>query len=86
MAKTITKLIVFLMAIALCACLFAGCEKSVKERNWADSGFVYIESKGHLDYLYYEETGVMYVYDAASYRGGLAPLFNADGTPMIWGG
>ena len=80
------KLIVFLMAIALCACLFVGCEESVNKNYWAGSGFVYIESKEHLDYLYYEDTGVMYVYDDTSYRGGLAPLLNADGTPMIWEG
>ena len=80
------KLIVFLMAIALCACLFVGCEESANKNYWAGSGFVYIESKEHLDYLYYEDTGVMYVYDDTAYRGGLAPLLNADGTPMIWEG
>ena len=80
------KLVAIFIAIALCACLFVGCEESVKERKWAGSGFVYIESKRNLDYLYYEETGVMYVCDADSYRGGLAPLFNADGTPMVWEG
>ena len=80
------KLIAFLMAIALCACLFVGCEESANKNYWAGSGFVYIESKEHLDYLYYEDTGVMYVYDDTSYRGGLAPLLNADGTPMIWEG
>jgi hypothetical protein len=87
MVKAMKKLVVIFMAIALCACLFVGCEGSADEKYWAGSGFVYIESKGHLDYLYYEETGVMYVYDDYSaYAGGLAPLFNADGTPMIWEG
>ena len=86
MVKMMTKLFAIFIAIALCACLFAGCEKSIRERNWTGSGFVYIESEGRLDYLYYEETGVVYVYDATSYRGGLAPLLNADGTPMIWEG
>lgn len=86
MAKTIKKLIAILMAIALCACLFVGCEESAEKKYWAGTGFVYIESKGQIDYLYYEETGVMYVYDDSSYRGGLAPLFNADGTLMIWEG
>lgn len=77
------KLVVFLMAIALCACLFIGC--TAKEA-WEDSGFIYIKSKGRIDYLYYEETGVIYAYDGTSYRGGLAPLLNPDGTPMIWEG
>lgn len=80
------KLITIFMTIALCACLFVGCEESENKKYWADSGFVYIEFKKHLDYLYYEETGVMYVYDDATYRGGLAPLLNSDGTPMIWEG
>lgn len=80
------KLIAFLMAIALCACLFAGCEDSMKRDYWSGTGFVYIESKMNIQYLYYEDTGVMYVYDGDSYRGGLAPLLNADGTPMIWEG
>ena len=80
------KLIAIFMAIALCACLFIGCGESSKEKYWAGSGFVYIESKEHLDYLYYEETGVIYVFDNSPYMGGLTPLVNADGTPMIWEG
>ena len=80
------KLITIFMIVALCACLFVGCEESTNREYWADSGFVYIKSKKHLDYLYYEETGVMYVYDDSPYRGGLTPLLNPDGTPMIWEG
>lgn len=80
------KLFAILMAIALCACLFAGCGELAKEKYWTGSGFVYIESKAHLDYLYYEKTGVMYVYDGSPRQGGLAPLVNSDGTPVIWEG
>lgn len=80
------KFVAIFMAIVLCACLFVGCEESEDREYWADTGFVYIESKKHLNYLYYEVTGVMYVYDDCAYRGGLAPLLNADGTPIIWEG
>jgi hypothetical protein len=79
------KLIVLLIVIALCACLFVGCDKeSRKKDSWAGTGFVYIESRGCVEHLYYEDTGVMYVYDASGYAGGLTVLLNPDGTPMIW--
>ena len=86
------KLIVLLMAIALCACLFAGCSRHYSDeyraKFWVNTGFTYIECKGYADYVYHNDTRVMYVfirgidYDST----GMSMLVNPDGTPMIWEG
>lgn len=88
MAKTMKKLIAIFMAISLCACLFVGCGVEELYRDtWADSGFTLIDVQGQMDYVYHNETKVVYVfirYD--SYRAGMTVLLNPDGTPMIWEG
>ena len=86
------KLIVLLMAIALCACLFAGCSNyytdEYRSEYWENTGFTYIECKSHADYVYHNDTKVMYVF----FRGirydntGMSVMLNPDGTPMIWEG
>ena len=93
MVKTVTKLIAFLMAIALCACLFVGCEGSSVSTSSAysedtPSMFVTVEYVG--DYwrvVYHKDTKVMYIVSAGSYnRGTFTVMLNSDGTPMIWEG
>ena len=86
------KLIASLMAIALCACLFIGCSRyysnEYRAKYWENTGFVHIKSKGWADYIYHNDTKVMYVfirgieYDST----GMSVLLNSDGTPMIWEG
>ena len=86
------KLIAIFVAIALCACLFAGCfrhyNNEYRAKYWENTGFTYIESKGCADYVYHNDTKVMYVsirgieYDSS----GMSVLVNPDGTPMIWEG
>ena len=84
------KLIVFLMAIALCACLFVGCSDTcdtISENRWANSGFTWIETKGGVSYVYHNDTKVMYIFSTGRYNAGSACLMlNADGTPMTWEG
>ena len=88
MVKTITKLIAIFMAIALCACLFIGCEGDGdgQPNRLQKSGFVLIERKGQFDYLYHNETKVMYVIFYNYNQAGMTVLLNPDGTPMIWEG
>lgn len=81
------KLVVFLMAIALCACLFVGCNREELHRGtWTDSGFTLVEVRGQVDYVYHNETKVMYVFITSGYQAGMTVLLNPDGTPVIWEG
>lgn len=89
MAKTITKLFAILMAIALCACLFVGCNgmPKVDENVSQSSSFVIVEDGGGYYIVYHKDTKVMYSLSAGGYNcGSLCLLVNADGTPMVWEG
>lgn len=87
------KLIAFLMAIALCACLFAGCggssvstSSTYNEDN--PSMFITVEYVSeNWRVVYHKDTKVMYAVSAGSYnRGTFTAMLNPDGTPMIWEG
>ena len=86
------RLLVILMVFALCACLFAGCSTHYSDEYranyWENTGFTYIECKGYADYVYHNDTKVMYVFmRGIDYNSsGMSVLFNTDGTPMIWEG
>ena len=83
------KLIAFLMAIALCACLFVGCSGSfeVDENVSNSSSFVVVEDGAGYKIVYHKDTKVMYTYSTGGYnRGSFCLLVNLDGTPMIWEG
>ena len=87
------KLFVFLMAIALCACLFVGCSGSSVSTSStynedAPSMFVTIERVGeYWQVVYHKDTKVMYVVSGGSYnRGTFTVMLNPDGTPMVWEG
>lgn len=86
MIKTITKLIVIFVAIALCACLFASCSDTISENIWENTGFTWIETKGGVEYVYHNDTKVIYVYKMVGNSAGMTVLLNPDGTPMIWEG
>ena len=86
------KLIVLLMAIALCACLFMGCGTPVEVETTDDSTsmFVCVESTAGTTgwmIVYHKETKVMYAVTQGYYNcGSFTVLLNPDGTPMIWEG
>ena len=87
------KLIAFLMAIALCACLFVGCGGSPVSQSSSynedqASMFVSVEYVSeNWRVVYHRDTKVMYVVSTGSYnRGTFTVLLNPDGTPMIWEG
>ena len=83
------KLIAFLMAIALCACLFVWCnsEPKVDENVSKSSSFVIVEDANGYSVVYHKDTKVMYVYSTYSYNyANFCVLVNPDGTPMIWEG
>jgi len=47
--------------------------KTVKETDWAGNMEVWVD----------RETGVNYLFHSSGYAGGLTPLLNRDGTPVI---
>ena len=86
------RLLIVLMAIALCACLFIGCGTAVevKTADKSTSMFVCVESTtGTTGWMivYHKETKVMYAVSQGGYNcGTFTVLLNPDGTPMIWEG
>lgn len=81
------KLLVFFVIIVICISLFVGCSAEARmENEWSGSGFTYIEKKGHVHYLYHNDTKVIYVFfeEYSGYSGGMTALLNPDGTPMIY--
>lgn len=86
------RLLIVLMAIALCACLFMGCGTSVEVETIDDSTsmFVCVESTAGTSgwmIVYHKETKVMYAVSQGYYNcGSFTVLLNPDGTPMIWEG
>ena len=90
MVKMITKLIAIFMAIALCACLFAGCGASVEtETGKSDTSMFVVVEKTDCGWwvVYHKYTKVMYVVSAGpSNCGVFTVMLNPDGTPMVWEG
>ena len=83
------RLIAVFIVIALCACLFVGCngESEANENVSKSSFFVIVEDANGYKVVYHKDTKVMYTYSASSYNyGNFCLLVNPDGTPMIWEG
>lgn len=83
------RLLVVLMAIALCACLFVGCSgnPTTDEEVSKGSSFVIVEDGTGYYVIYHKDTKVMYTFSTGgSNYGSFCLLVNADGTPMIWEG
>ena len=83
------KLVAFLMAIALCACLFVGCDENlVTEQEVSKiSSFAIVEDGPGYCIIYHKDTKVMYAFSTTgSNYGSFCLLVNADGTPMSWEG
>ena len=86
------RLLVVLMVIALCACLF-GCAAEAQiskegetEQESNTSMFIEVEKVAdNWRVVYHKDTKVMYVVSGGSYnRGTFTVMVNPDGTPMIW--
>lgn len=83
------RLLIALMAIALCACLFMGCSgnPAAEEGVSRESSFVIVEDGASYYIVYHKDTKVMYTLSAGGYNcGSFCLLVNPDGTPMIWEG
>ena len=82
------KFIALLIATMLCISLLVACStaETYARSTWVDTGFTLIECKGAMDYVYNNETKVIYVFIQDNYQAGMAVLLNPDGTPMIYKG
>lgn len=81
------RLLVVLMVIALCACLFVGCgNPTTSESVSKESSFVIVEDGASYCIVYHKDTKVMYTMSSGGYNcGSFCLLVNSDGSPMIWG-
>jgi ABC-type oligopeptide transport system substrate-binding subunit len=85
------KLLLVLLALFLIFALLSGCAKNDSEKS-ADntSRFYYLEDTNNgLGYnliIVDKETGVMYLFHGAGYKGGLTTMVDADGNPLIYDG
>ena len=87
------KLLCLLLVLIMPVMVLAGCNyedvqsnKVGKEYNIGSLTFVKIEQSGAFCILVDKDTRVMYLFNRDAYQGGLTPLLNADGTPMLWEG
>lgn len=85
------RLLIILMTIALCACLFVGCSDSgsltTDKEVSQNSSFVIVEDGAGYYIVYHKDTKVMYTLSTGgSNLGTFCLLVNADGTPMVWEG
>lgn len=82
------RLLIILMTIALCACLFVGCGASAKTdyKSNDTSMFVIVEKYDNGWWVvYHKDTKVMYVISAGPTNCGVfTVMLNPDGSPMIW--
>lgn len=92
--KICLVLILFIIAIMLCGCSSASYDEAKVSDTYAfsDGYFTVIkEWDGGVNFpleqiVYANDTGVMYYVYAYGYRGGITPLYNADGTLQIYEG
>lgn len=76
------KLFILLLILILPIMLFCGCDtRDIEVTDY--SRFKHI-CCGEGCIIVDKETGVMYLWVSAVYKGGLTVMLNPDGTPMIW--
>ena len=90
--KIALVLILCIMTAMLCGCATSYEEANTNPDNYFSKGyFTVIKSWGGIDYpfeylVYANDTGVMYYVFLGGSRGGITPLYNADGTLQIYEG
>lgn len=92
--KVCLILVLCTIATVLCGCSFTSYkEADTNPNNYFSKGYFTIIKKwdGGVDLpleqiVYANDTGVMYYVFLEGHRGGITPLYNADGTLQIWEG
>ena len=86
------KILAIILSIMICCFTFVGCGRKNKviKTTELDSRFKIIsdtnDGLGYCNIIVDTETGVMYLFRGAGYRGGLTVMVDADGKPLIYEG
>ena len=91
MNKLTEKTIILAITIIICALIvlsLCGCQKK-SSTGIETNRFVRVESQyfnfgAYVQVFYDRETKVMYVFYKSGYGGGLCPMYNSDGTLMLY--
>lgn len=91
--KICLALVLCLVATMLCSCSSSYEEAKTSDMYAFSDGYFTVikEWDGGVNFpleqiIYANDTGVMYYVYAYGYRGGITPLYNADGTLQIYEG
>ena len=86
------RVLAVILLIMICCFMFVGCSRKndVIITTELDSRFKIINDTndgfGYFQIIVDTETGVMYLFRGAGYRGGLTVMVDADGKPLIYEG
>ena len=86
------KFLAIILSIMICCFTFVGCSRKneVIKTTELDRRFKIIndtnDGLGYCNIIVDTETGVMYLFRGAGYRGGLTVMVDADGKPLIYEG
>ena len=86
------KFLAIILLIMVCCFMFIGCSRKneVIKTTELDSRFKIIKDTndeyGYFNIIVDTETGVMYLFRGAGYRGGLTVMVDTDGKPLIYKG
>lgn len=86
------RVLAIILLIMICCFMLVGCgrKNDVTTTTELDRRFKIIndtnDGLGYCNIIVDTETGVMYLFRGAGYRGGLAVMLDADGKPLIYEG
>lgn len=86
------KFLAIILSIMICCFTFVGCSRKneVIKTTELDRRFKIIndtnDGLGYCNIIVDTETGVMYLFRGAGYRGGLTVMVDANGKPLIYEG
>ena len=81
-----------IISVVMCCLVLSGCgrKNDITTTHELNDRFKIINDTnnglGYSQIIVDKETGVMYLFRGAGYRGGLTVMVDADGKPLIYGG
>lgn len=81
------KIICVLLIAAMAVIGFTGCTSDIEKiENSRFESLPYYEDMGGYNILYFRDTitDIIYIMNTDAYQGGICPLYNTDGTPMLY--
>lgn len=88
--KYLKRIIGITVAVLLLTMMLTGCGNDSLTSDTITERFFYLEDTnsglGYNSIIVDRETGVMYLFHGAGYKGGLTTMVNPDGSPLIYKG